>query len=552
MDAVLLQPASRNAATAQPREAHSRLAVACALLSLTTVFTAVNCFKAIHIDDAAYVAYAAHIAEHPLTPYDFEIYWGFQLQPANHLLAPPVLPYWIATAMRVLGEDPWQWKLSLLPLQALLVFSLFTVFRRFARPHAMPLVWMTVLSPALLPSSNLMLDVPALALATTAFAVFLRAADRQSFLLAAGAGLIAGLAMQTKYTALVTPAVLLAWGATHGRLRLALVAAGTSFGLFAGWEIFIWAQHGSSHFLYAMQHRPGSMLDRFRHLVLPLVTLTSALAPGAFLTAVYGWTRCWWPTAGAAAALLGGLAILGATQYLEGILYGGLALVWWSGLALIFRRFWCAPCGRQTVVFLLLWLSLEIAGALVMSPFPAARRVLGVVVVATLVVGRFAPGGARGSLWLAAGMSTACGLGLTGVDIQEAEATRQAAERVVAIGRNHPGATTWFAGVWGFQFYAQRQGLQPLRPFVSQVKRGDLIALVEQPLKRIDFHPATSPLETVEIIAIQDDLPWQTVLCYYAGSAPVRHFEGLRIRVTVYRACEDFVPVGLGELPPLR
>src|ERR1700677_620732 len=152
-----------------------RLVSALPVLVLATVFTLCNCAKAIHIDDAAYVAYAAHIAEDPLRPYDFEIYWGFQLQPANHLLAPPVLPYWLAASMWCLGREPWLWKLALWPLHALLVGSLFALMRRFAGQHAMALVWMTVLSPALLPSSNLMLDVPALALGTAALVVFLRA-----------------------------------------------------------------------------------------------------------------------------------------------------------------------------------------------------------------------------------------------------------------------------------------------------------------------------------------------------------------------------------------
>jgi 4-amino-4-deoxy-L-arabinose transferase-like glycosyltransferase len=545
----------------RPAPSGQGVTTAWVLILLSTLLTLCNCAKAIHIDDAAYVTYAAHIAQHPLAPYSFEICWGDELLPANQLLAPPVLLYWLAAAMRVFGDQPWLWKLSLWPLHALLVFSLFALFRRFARPLAMPLVWMTVLSPALLPSSNLMLDVPALALATSSTAVFLHGADRRSWKIALLAGLIAGLAMQTKYTALVVPPVLLAWGWSQGRLRVACLAVAASMAVFAGWELAMHWQQGASHFLYALQHRPGSGAGRVRHLISPTLTMTAALAPGALLTGLYAWRRSWWPLSAAAAALIGGLLAIAATAELETPLYGTLAVTWWLAMALMVVMLWRASRlhgeqARYTILFLCLWLGLEIAGVFAMSPFPAARRVLGVVVVATLLAGRFAwHNGAvqRGPLWFAAGVSAACGALLAFVDYQEANATRQAAEQAAAVVRSNSSAqTAWFSGAWGFQFYAERQGLRPLLPGVTRVRRGDLLVLARQPLNRLDLHLESAPVLEEQVIAIQDSLPWQTVLCYYGGRTPVRHVEGPRIRVSVYRVLEDFVVTVHGQQPPLR
>src|SRR5205823_12917385 len=118
------------------------------------------------------------------------------------------------------------------------------LLRRWATPLALPLTWMTLLSPALLPSANLMLDIPALALSLAAVALFIRATQWGAWWLALLAGLAAGLAMQTKYSALVTPLVLLAWGLTHRKIGLALLAAATSLVLFAAWELFIAATQG--------------------------------------------------------------------------------------------------------------------------------------------------------------------------------------------------------------------------------------------------------------------------------------------------------------------
>src|SRR5262249_22634325 len=92
--------------------------------------------------------------------------------------------------------------------------------RRFARGLEMPLVFMAVLSPTLLPSFNLMLDVPALALGLTAVVLFIRAADRSSRRGALVAGLVARLAMQTQYTPVPVPGLMLLYAWLSRRRRL--------------------------------------------------------------------------------------------------------------------------------------------------------------------------------------------------------------------------------------------------------------------------------------------------------------------------------------------
>src|SRR5262249_33856680 len=73
----------------------------------------------------------------------------------------------------------------------LLAAALDSLFRRFCRGLERPLLAMALLSPGLLPGFNLMLDVPALALALAAVALFLSACDRGSPGRAALAGLLA-------------------------------------------------------------------------------------------------------------------------------------------------------------------------------------------------------------------------------------------------------------------------------------------------------------------------------------------------------------------------
>jgi hypothetical protein len=183
------------------------------LLVLAVLLTFLNALKPLHIDDTAYYHYASHIAAHPLDPYGFDLHWYDFPLPANHVLAPPLVPYWWALGLHLFSDQPLLWKLWLFPFSLLLVLALHRLLRRFARGLELPLLVMAVLSPTVLPSFNLMLDVPALALGLTAVVLFIRAADRQSWRLAVTAGLIAGLAMETKYTALLVPGVMLlyAW-----------------------------------------------------------------------------------------------------------------------------------------------------------------------------------------------------------------------------------------------------------------------------------------------------------------------------------------------------
>src|SRR5437588_9165421 len=85
------------------------------LALLAALYTGLNALKPLHIDDTAYAYYSAQAAAHPLDPYGFPILWYYEPQPANEVIAPPVLPYGWALSRALFGERPWLWKLALLP-----------------------------------------------------------------------------------------------------------------------------------------------------------------------------------------------------------------------------------------------------------------------------------------------------------------------------------------------------------------------------------------------------------------------------------------------------
>src|SRR5262245_32890858 len=154
------------------------------------VLTLANAAKPLVIDDTAYTYFARQIAAEPTDPYGFEILWYDGAQPAFQVLAPPVLPYWLAGSMVLFGDEPVRWKLALFPFALALAAALRSLLARFAPGFETPLLWMAILSPPVLPFLNLMLDVPSLALGLLSLALFLGSSDRGSAAGAAAAGLL--------------------------------------------------------------------------------------------------------------------------------------------------------------------------------------------------------------------------------------------------------------------------------------------------------------------------------------------------------------------------
>src|SRR5262249_35282953 len=222
------------------------------------------------------------------------------------------------------------------------------------------------------------------------------------------AGIIAGIGMQTKYTAFVTPGVLLLRGLMVGRLRLGLLAALIAAGLFVGWEALIIGKYGESHFWHQVRASGAGLFEK-GFLFLPLPSILGGVASGVGLLALVALgARRRLVVSGAAAVVLAliVLACVGATWTVEldwPTSLGGSALLYSQPITLA-RVIWglvgilpIVACGRlawrcwdRTVDgrFLTLWLGLEVAGYFMLSPFPAVRRVLGIVVVSTLLLAR--------------------------------------------------------------------------------------------------------------------------------------------------------------------
>ncbi|MCS6852593.1 MAG: hypothetical protein NZ700_15665 [Gemmataceae bacterium] len=542
------------------------------LLALAMLLTGLNMFKPVHIDDTVYIRMAEQIARRPCDPYGYTLLWYQYPNRGMDILAPPVLPYWLASVVVWAPDQPAVWKLWMFPFCWLLVWAVDRLFRRFAPGLEAPLVIMTVLSPAVLPGINLMLDMPALALGLTGLVLFLDAARSRSVGRAALAGLVIGLAMQTKYTGFVSLTAVVVYAVVYRRFLLGGLTMSMATGLFVGWEAWVAGQYGVSHFLHnvRMYERAGVWSEKW-HLAGPLLSNLGGVGPvvAAFGAAVLA-RRRWLALPAAAAALLLYLAVMFAPDdwlmitrpgaaggiHLENLLFGGcgMALV---GIVLVTAVRLLGGRWRRPDLFLVAWWLLEVAGYFALTPFPAVRRVLGLVVVSTLLAGRWAI--VRRHLWRGwpvhtlAILNVALGGMVALVDWQEAMVQRRAAERSEAIIRaRDPHATIWYVGHWGFQFYADRAGMRPVVPWYpaspatadlpppTLLRRGDWLVHPDPRIHKQEIELPADRLAFLPLLVFGDRLPLRTVICYYGGSVPVQPQRGPRLRVGIAQVTADF------------
>jgi hypothetical protein len=534
---------------------HLSLALAIALAALMTLL---NAFKPPVIDDPVYLSYAREFAAHPSQPYSFT-YYG---TPANDILVPPVLPAWLAVGNCLFGGDPFLLKLWLFPVLLLFVVALQALLRRFATGLEVPLLVLTALSPAVLPSINLMLDVPALAFGLAAAAVFFSSADRNSTAQAILSGVLAGLAMETKYTAFTLPAVFVCWGYFHRCWKPAILASATAILLFAACEALIALTHGDSHFVLAMltrgrKHNPYLV---FR-LVTALFALFGGLAPMLWLLGVSALGFSSRLVGALCCMVFAGFALLAVVPddrstllqisgcrpllTLNHVVFIPVGAAFLATVTLVCGRLLRAPAStsspdRGTNRFLVGWLVIEAAGYLAISPFPAVRRILGLLIVSTLFIGRFAAryGDAgkmtRHSTRLALA-GAVLGLGFYAIELRDGLAEEEAFHSAVSFVRSQDHyAPIHCYGTWGIVYHAEKEGLKWSPEVGEDLQPGDWFIHDPRDGRRI-APPIAGKLVEVERITIRHGPALCTQRTFYESRSPIVHCDGPHAEVIIYR-----------------
>ncbi len=524
---------------------------------LAAVLTLLNAIKPAVVDDTAYLFFARHLAQHPAEPYGFTLFWNTAPQPAMEILMPPVLPYWLAVGIALFGEHLFLLKLWLFPFAWLLCRATAWLVARFASGQKVIGLVVIVLSPAVSVLFNFMLDVPALALGTASLATLIWGCEHRRLWPIVGAGFLAGLAMQTKYSLLILPPVLIWYAILHRRWFEAFLAVAVASAVFWGWEWWLMQKYGQSHFLFHVKGSSGESgrvsdaMNMRVSLVQPLLGQFGGLMVGVSLWVAAG-TRFKLAivTAIVCASFLAPILLLPHGQWPSAAftfqLFGLFILVNYSDA--IWRL--CRTAGFRDTAFLVGWVLLEVVGALGLSPFPAARRMLGVCFAMSLLGARAVSVNGRSPRFAAIG-PVLFALGFFAVDCWDARPEKVLAERAAEIARPTPGGTVWFSGHWGFQYYCDRTGMKPVLPGQSTLMPGDWLVYPEVPNDGgfyrpwhggADFRIDAGCVESVTNLTWDDALHVQTVPNLYGGSVPIQNRDHPRLVVEVYRIVAEWSP----------
>ncbi|MCE9529920.1 MAG: glycosyltransferase family 39 protein [Planctomycetes bacterium] len=569
--------------------------IPCALL-----FCLANAVKPAVIDDLAYLWFIPPILQNPAQPFGpppdgFWLIWYDRGQGAFSLLTPMVVPYWLSIGAALFGQNLVLLKFWLFPFCLLLTWALTALFHRFSPVYVKPLLAMTVFSPVLLPSLNVMVDVPALALNLAAITIFLKALDGEQpcWGLLVFAGLLAGLAAQTKYTGATSVIVILLHGLQRRRFREGLLPFAIALGVFVGWEAYLTQVYGQSHFLLQTERRRQkppdavnqsaserikteilSTLAKKADLAVPMIGNLGGVTPGLILltlAALRFRRRVVWSAAGLFIAeflilafVPDSWAIFGRNpQRARDEISLGTIFMGVNGVLFVLLMIGVLLSSGRFDRFLLLWLAVELFATFALSPFTAARRVMGIVIVSTLLIGRLlnrtvtisepeasardgaSLADASGSVEKVAYFTVLLGCLFAWTDYRDAQVEKNAAVDSVAWIRAQPVGNhrIWFTGHWGFQYYATLQGAFPIFPGESAPDEGDWIIYPDTTLRPYAQLIVLEPEWAERQITFEwsDPWPFRTNPEFYDGFQPIRHHEGHRIRVTIFRVKKKFL-----------
>jgi 4-amino-4-deoxy-L-arabinose transferase-like glycosyltransferase len=450
---------------------------------------------AISIDAPVFVAVAHQIVASPLDPFGFQMIWDpTSPDAAVFNRNPPLLSYWIAPWIALLGERDALLHALVLPFPLLASLSFYGIARRLAGTGLAPAA-LLVLTPAFLVlATTLLLDVPVLACVLLSVYALLRGVEGEG---SRGwqwaAGLAAAAAGLLKYVGFCT-APLLAAGVLLFARRPAAVAVRVLLPPVVLWGL--WGAHSAS--LYGAVHFLGST-D---------VVVDRSFEPAEFWnqvvsTAIYYGAALLFPVALWARALVGSrgstelavAAVLLGTAAAWNVLPGGepprrvplevdemvFAALGFAGCLFLWgsllrpARFRQGPVDR----FLLLWLGgLLVFTALLNWHVNAADALLAAPPVLLLVFRHDALRPGRRFVVVCAALLLPASLLLAWADAVQSNFYREAARRIAAEIGDRPGAR-WFVGHWGFQHYLERQGFRAVVPPMygrSDLAVGDWVA----------------------------------------------------------------------------
>ncbi|MBI1387353.1 MAG: hypothetical protein GC154_02765 [bacterium] len=497
-----------------------------ALVLLTTI-PFLN--KPFHIDDTVVLAASQNIIQNPLDPFASDFDWFGQLQPLWKVTTnPPVLSYYLAPFVSLFGYNEIALHAAMMLFVFMLGWGAALLSDRFCHGSVWP--WLFILtSPAVVVSGNVMRDVPAVGLGTLGVALFILGVDRDRRWLLFGGAVLSGLAALTKYSSIITLPLLVMYPLFVNKPRH-IVWIWPIIAILALWCLQNVVMYDAVHIIYLLSERRSeggiSWQDKLYGAFL-VVGSCLFIFPAILVRAV--WRRDWSMLLILCASTP--LVYFAIESYLDDL--AGFEYLFWAltGFAVIllllldsirrgiaFLWEWAGE-ERRDSLFLFAWLCAPVLFSVLFVPFQAVRHLLPALPPLMLLSIRYLQRDSSPrfhqtltillSVLLIA--QTVLAAAVQASDYEYANTYREfarQAERTWANDDRH----VWFAGHWGWMFYAQEAGFSQLRRGGEAPREGDILIVPN----RVDKGAALA--DNPDYLSHQDKI--ESV--EYNGTLPVR------------------------------
>jgi 4-amino-4-deoxy-L-arabinose transferase-like glycosyltransferase len=544
------------ATSANPIPAQSPAYRAEVLLGLLTLLCLLPfAGKAFHIDDPLFVWAAQQISRHPFDPYGFKLIWYATEMPMSEVTKnPPLGAYYGALIGSIAGWSERAMHIGFLLPALTLVLGTYHLARRFTQ-SAWIAAAATLLTPGFIVSStSVMCDTMMLALWVVAVLFWIKGLDpiKPGYLLASV--LLVTACSLTKYFGVALIPLLF----VYSLVRLRRIGSWFFFLLLpicvlAGYQMWTHSLYGrgllSDAAVYANVRRDDARTDLFTKTVVGL-SFIGGCALTCFTFVPFIWSRK--PVlAGAALSVLAALLIGKGEIHFHGISPQGpwilkivqLVVFVAGGLSLLGLAFSDLRKRRDAdSLLLVLWLLGTFIFAVFLNWTINARSVLPLIPAAGILLARRLDEKSFPSLprlqWLVIiplAISGMLSLGAASADTELAESARKAADFVHSQSSERPG-NVFFEGHWGFQYYMQSYGAQPVNIRAFPLTPGNVVVIPENNTNIFGVPPGVA--NSQQVIEVKTN-SWISTMRPEVGSG-------------FYASLWGPLPFAFGAVPPER
>ncbi len=496
------------------------------LVALTLLCLLPFSAKAFHIDDPVYLWTAKQIVEHPLNPYGFDINWSNTSLPMWEATPnPPFVCYYAALVGRIAGWSERALHLGFLLPALAAVLGTYRLAGRFTRQPFLAAA-ATLLAPGLLVSATgIMCDPMMVALWIWAVVFWMEGLDDpQKPLSLALSGLLISACALTKYFGICLIPLLFVYAVMQRRaLGRCLWFLLIPFVVLGGYEAWTYALYGHGTLWFGLQFTAAKGQARRQehfsaaagHALVGLAFAGGCTLP-ALTFAPLLWSRKQLFGGGIAAIFLTLAYFLGwismGSAYPDpewlyrhaALVNTQLALCLAGGISLLalaisdLRKRADAPS-----LLLFLWVAGTFLFAVFVNWQVNARSLLPLIPAAAILIARRLDETQLGvTAWRRLAVlaplivSGALSLWAAWGDEELANTARTMAEQVRSKSL-HP-STVRFQGHWGFQYYMELIGAQPLDNKTRNLHPGDLLVLPVNNANLFELSSRTTPVKVLD------------------------------------------------------